>query len=223
MGWLTAIKVVGAIAGAISSSKSRPKKSEYEKMAPLETGNIHRGEAMVKRHRFFQDKLHSKMVEHIESAGVKKQLEGISRADIAQADSELSYEKAKDVKGNIAATESEAGMKVDIGQIAKQGDLGKTLGYLNALSGVSGSQYAASTQMARGESAYLLNKYENQLFRKGTKYSFLSQAAGYVSGLGDFMGTTPSTADDSPFDSPFLANRNRNSNSSSGRGGSGLS
>jgi hypothetical protein len=175
-------QVAAAAVSAYGKYKSRPEKAEYEKLSPIEQGNIQRGEGMVKRHRFFQTRLHGKMVEHIESKGVKNQLEGISRADIAQASGELSYEKARDVKGNIAATEAEAGLKVDIGQIAKKGDLGKVLGYVNALSGVSDSQYTASTQLARGESASLLNQYENQIYRKGTKYGFAAQTIGYASG-----------------------------------------
>ena len=103
-------QVAAAAVSAYGKYKSRPEKAEYEKLSPIEQGNIQRGEGMVKRHRFFQTRLHGKMVEHIESKGVKNQLEGISRADIAQASGELSYAKAKDVKGNIAATEAEAGL-----------------------------------------------------------------------------------------------------------------
>ena len=120
MGWLTAIGTIAKVVGAV---KSKPSKSKMEKFSPLQAGSLNRGrqqiKAMVPYHAMLQDMIDD--VVHKEGS-VKSYLAGLSRADAAQANQELSYANVKNVRAAVAGTQGEAELAGDITLSAEELD-----------------------------------------------------------------------------------------------------
>ena len=216
--WVTALKAVGTIASVVKSAKSRPEKSEMEKISGLTAFNVKKGTQQVLRHGQWQDKINNLMVDHINSAGVKNYLTGLQRADTAQSAGELSYAKAKDVKGEVASTKVEAELGSEVAAAAKEADIGKTLGFLNSLAGVSNVQYQSTQALAASQSSYLANKYEQQTMRKGIKWGGLAGASSYFG-----FGNDPFNIDPSRNDQFTMPTSGSSGSSGSGSSGGGVS
>ena len=181
-------KIGAAVLGGVAASKSRPEKSDYDQLSPIQQGNIQRGRKRIERHDFFREKMHKKMVEHIESPGVKKQLEGIKAMDIAEADGVLTYEKARSTKQYVASTKAEAELVPYTAQMSESQDLGKTLMYLNALSGHESALSETSRTLGSGQMNALVAKYEGAKSRAGLGFGLAAGFAAYKSGYNVITG-----------------------------------
>ena len=112
MGWLTAIGTIAKVVGAV---KSKPSKSKMEAFSPLQGLSLNIGRQQIKAMEPYHAMLQGMIDDVVHKEGsVKSYLAGLSRADAAQANQELSYEKVKNVRAAVAGAEGEAELANDI-------------------------------------------------------------------------------------------------------------
>jgi len=181
MGWGTALKVIGTVAGAIGSSKSRPKKGDVEKFSPLEAGNILIGKEKIERFNVARDRMTNLAKKHFDSPGVKSLLAGKQRADIAQASAKLSYANASNPSQAVVSTKAEAELAGDLEGMAAEFDLNKSLEYVNRLAGTSGVISSSRAQLGDSEASSARTSYLAKLNNAATTWGMVAGTSQYLS------------------------------------------
>ena len=172
------------VAGALSSvlGKKRPKKSEIEKLSKLESTNYKIDKEKVEnfgKYRQQMDAYRDKIVERDAVPYVK----GLLNADLAQADSALSYAKVQDVQADIGGAKAKAEPIQDVVAKAKGFNADAVLD-VYARQKQHGGVFS-STLGALGTSATRsgVNKYLAQTARHNMKVDAGAAVFGYMGAL----------------------------------------
>ena len=194
---VTALKVGATILGLFG--KKRPKKSEIEKFSKLHSTNIDFGKKQIDRFAPQMEAMQNLISKKMEE-DVKPHLQGLQRADIAQADSKISYEKTRDIRSGVEGAKAEAEAGTTLSAQATQFNERKVMD-LYAAQKMQGAIAGAGVGLiGRGKTASNVNTYlaktTQQHNRIGVATSMLAFGASALGGkplggIEDYYPTKP--------------------------------